>query len=246
MSGSGYVIPLDPSELASRFPAASDPRFEDDEFWDDDEGSGVYEIDVDDVAELFSSSNYEDQIVPLLDMIPEREADLIHLYFIQRKRQADIAEIFKVTQAAVSYRLDRGIKRLQYLLSIPHVTEDDLRGDLPRVFPNEVPCPKCSEGEGRCSLCGGTQVILVDVEILVGMWRTTCQSEVAVMLNLTQGRVRHRFFKAVDTLLEAAEKDETLDKYAQIFGTISKKKKFNILREVKLPQWSGRGGDECF
>lgn len=217
----GYVIPVDPVELASRF-SSYDPRVDDDEpeFDADDEESGAEDISTEDVAAFFEG-DYESRIAPLLDRIPEREADLIHLYFMQRKRQADIAAIFGVTQAAISYRLDRGIKRIKFLLSIPQVTEEDIRSDLPDVFPQ------------------------LDIDILVGMWATTCQSEVAATLNLTQGRVRHRFFKAVEKLEEAAERDERFVPYHKIFSAIAGKK-FNILREVKLPQWADRGGDECF
>lgn len=250
MSSSGYVIPVDPAEMASRFAAADDPRFEDE--MDDTDLESVSE---EDVAAFFSSTgnDFESKVAPLLDRIPERESDLIYLYFIQGKRQADIAEIFGVTQAAVSYRLDRGIKRIQFLLSIPQVTEDELRRDLPAVFPTSSPCPKClaaGEEDGPLEttqpcICQGSGAILIDVEILVGMWATTCQSEVATLLGLTQGRVRHRFFKAVKVLDKAAEANEQLAPYFKIFRAISSKK-FNILREVKLPQWADRGGDECF
>jgi len=126
-----------------------------------------------------------------------------------------------VTQAAISYRLDRGIQRIKFLLSIPQVTEEDLRRDLPGVFEQAI-----------------------DVDILVGMWETTCQSEVASRLKLTQGRVRHRFFKAVKTLETASSEDPKYEPYFKIFNAIASKR-FNILREVKLPQWADRGGDEC-
>lgn len=268
---SGFVIAVDPSEMASRF-ASEDPT--------DDELESVSE---EDVAEFFASSadDFESRIAPLLDRIPDRESDLIQLYFIHGKRQADIAEIFGVTQAAVSYRLDRGIKRIQFLLSIPQVLEEELRRDLAPVFSASSPCPKCvaaayaapkqDDYESQeeydvalqvylemasqprelaapspdCLVCKGSGSILIDVEILVGMWATTCQSEVATMLGLTQGRVRHRFFKAVKTLEKASADSETLQPYHKIFRTIAAKK-FNILREVRLPQWANRGGDECF
>jgi DNA-directed RNA polymerase specialized sigma24 family protein len=207
----GYVIPVDPSELANRF---STPSLEDEILLDEEEAtSGVRELLADD-------ENYEGRIAPLLDRIPKREADLIYLYFIQKKRQADIAVIFNVTQAAISYRLDRGLRRIKFLLSIPQVTEEDIRRDLPGVFKD------------------------IDVNILVGMWQTTCQSQVAENLGLTQGRVRHRFFKAVRVLKEVADTDEKYEPYYKVFSAISGKK-FNILREVKLPQWANRGGDGC-
>lgn len=205
----GYVIPVDPSEIANRF--HTDPT---------EEPSVVEELDDDAFRSILAQGNYEEKIAPLLDRIPVREADLINLYYIHRKRQADLAEIFGVTQAAISYRLDRGIKRIKFLLSIPHVTEEELRRDLPKVFKG------------------------IDVDILVGMWLTTCQSEVAKQLGLTQGRVRHRFFKAVKTLQEIVQVDTTFAPYEKIFSAISDKN-FNILREVKLPQWLNRGENAC-
>jgi len=202
----GYVISVDPAELANRF---STPAKE-------------FEEEEEKVSSTAIPLDYESQIEPLLCRIPEREADLISLYFIQKKRQADIAEIFGVTQAAISYRLDRGLQRIRFLLSIPQVTEEEMREVLP-----EVPFRP------------------IDVDILIGMWETTCQSEVATRLGLTQGRVRHRFFGAVKTLGKRAEEDERFVPYSKVFSAIASKK-FNILREVRLPQWANRGGDGCF
>jgi hypothetical protein len=173
------------------------------------------------LEQLLREGNYDSLLTPLLDRIPSREADLIKLYFIDKKRQADIAIIFDVTQAAISYRLGRGLKRIKFLLSIPHLTEEEMREELPAVFKDSI-----------------------DVDILVGMWHTTCQSEVAKILNLTQGRVRHRFFSAITTLEVAASKDARYEKYHRVFKTISNKN-FNLLREVKLPQWMDRGRDKC-
>jgi DNA-directed RNA polymerase specialized sigma24 family protein len=202
----GYVIPVDPADLANRLIT---PESDLDE-------------DVEDsiLGSLFAEGDYEARIEPLLDRIPKREADLIYLYFIKRKRQADIAAIFEVTQAAISYRLDRGLKRIKFLLAIPQVTEDEMREDLAEVFSP------------------------IDVDILVGMWETTCQSEVATRLGLTQGRVRHRFFKAVKSLELFAKQNKQLVPYNCIFSLIAKKN-FNVLKEVRLPQWQGRGMAKC-
>jgi len=210
----GYVIPIDPAELSNRFAAPDEPDF--------DEIDEVEDVADEDGASFLIGENYETAIQPLLDRIPQREADLIYLYYIQKKRQADIAEIFGVTQAAVSYRLDRGLQRIKFLRSIPATTEEDLREDLAEIFSSSI-----------------------DIDILVGMWKTTCQSEVANSLNLTQGRVRHRFFKAVATLEECAKEDPRFVPYFKIFSSISDKH-IKMLREVILPQWKGRGGDVSF
>jgi len=205
---SGYVIPVDPQSLANRL-IAPEPYHEEPE----EEG--------DEPTSFLTTENFE-KVALLLDRIPKREADLLYLYFIEKKRQTDIAEIFDVTQAAVSYRLDRGLKRIKFLLDLPSITEGQMREDLPKV-PFKI----------------------IDVDILVGMWETTCQSEVANRLGLTQGRVRHRFFKAVKVLDDAAQREHLFKPYHRVFSAISQKK-FNILREVKLPQWAGRGGDKVF
>ena len=207
MARSGlFVIPMDPAQLANRLIA---PSFDEESEMDEE------------TASLFVDNDYESRVAPLLDRIPQREADLIYLYFIKRKRQADIAAIFEVTQAAISYRLDRGIKRIKFLLSIPEITTEGIRKDLASALPP------------------------IDIDILAGMWETTCQSEVASRLNLTQGRVRHRFFRVVKTLEQLADKNEVYLPYQKVFSAIADKN-FNLLREVKLPQWQGRGIDKCF
>lgn len=206
MSAAGYVIPMDPAQLANRLIAPT---------------PYVDVMEDQSLESLFGETDYESRIAPLLDRIPQREADLIYLYFIKKKRQADIAAIFEVTQAAISYRLDRGLKRIKFLLSIPQISTEEIRRDLTSSFQD------------------------IDIDILVGMWETTCQSEVATRLNLTQGRVRHRFFRAVKALESLALRNTQLLPYQQVFSAIASKK-FNILREVKLPQWQGRGIDKCF
>lgn len=196
--------------------------------------------------------------------IPIREADLIRLYYKDKMKQEQIAKLFRITQAAVSYRLHRGIKRIQFLRTIPELEKKDFDIEL---------APKFSEQ---------------DREILWRMYETTCQSEIAKQMNLTQGRVRHRFFRALGKIkeliaseinekytrmimlqkhgvkeegavdpsevlkealkdLESAEADLSIavkaskyGKYYTVFYAISDKH-FNILHEVSLPQFKDRG-----
>jgi hypothetical protein len=192
LSGSN-LISLDPGQLANRF--------------------AVQEIPIDELLDELVAPSPEEE---------EYEGNAITaLYYIQKKKQADIAAIFEVTQAAVSYRLDRGLKRIKFLLSVPRLSEEELREDLPKVpFKPE------------------------DVDILVGMWHTTCQSVVAKQLGLTQGLVRHRFFVAVKVLEKRAEECHDFDRIYQFFFKLSKKS-FNIKRAVTLPQWSKKGLDTC-
>jgi hypothetical protein len=149
-----------------------------------------------------------DNLDALLDKLPLLEADFVFLYFKANKKQSDIAKIFSCTQAAVSYRLKKAVKRVQFILSIPDIEEDQMRADLRKVMSD------------------------LDVEILIGMYKTTCQSWVAEKLGLSQGLVRHRFFKNLHVL---KKKREFIEPYYTIFDRISEN--FNILREVALPQW---------
>jgi len=200
----GYVIPVDPHDLANNHAVSYDPREE----GEDDLDVFTFDLDC-------------EGVLSLLGGISKFEADVLELYYRRGKRQLDIARIFGVTQAAVSYRLTRSLERLRFLLHLPRVTEEDIREDLQDIFPQEI-----------------------DLDILAGMWRTTCQSEVAASLKRTQGQVRHRFFKAVRTLEREAELDPKYVPYQKVFSAIAKKN-FNVKKEVALPQWCNRGGDIC-
>lgn len=200
-----------------------------------------------------------------LSRIPPRESDLIRLYYRDRMKQEQIAKLFRITQAAVSYRLHRGIRRIQFLRTIPELEYDRFEIELGSKFSDQ------------------------DREILWRMYETTCQSEIAKQMGLTQGRVRHRFFRglarikelireevkekyihlqalirkssfqdddlaqserelskamseleAADVELQSSVAASKYGKYWTVFFAISDKH-FNILHEVSLPQFRDRG-----
>lgn len=147
----------------------------------------------------------------LLDQLPAREADFVDLYFFRHLNQTDIAGIFGVSQPTVCYRLKRAISRIQFLLELPAITRPELEDAMTGFLPDPL-----------------------DAQIMVLMWETTCQSEVAKRLGVTQGLVRHRFIRAVKRMRD----HEALTALAEMFDTISDN--LNILREVKRPSWDGR------
>jgi DNA-directed RNA polymerase specialized sigma24 family protein len=250
---SNYVIIQNPSDLSARF--SNRDRLG----WDGQE------LDVDELIEQNLAPEEEEEIdgtcLPdfslierYLDRIPDREADLITLYYRDRMKQEQIAKLFRITQAAVSYRLHRGIRRIQFLRTIPELMRDQFELELGPKFSDQ------------------------DREILWRMYETTCQSEIAKQMNLTQGRVRHRFFrslarvkelireevreeqvrmqlkhkktgldpesdeakKAISDVANAAIDSSKYAKYWTVFFAISDKH-FNILHEVSLPQFLDRG-----
>ena len=58
----------------------------------------------------------------LMADLPLREADFVELYFFNHKTQTDIAEIFKVSQPTVCYRLQRATARIRFVLSLPDIS----------------------------------------------------------------------------------------------------------------------------
>ncbi len=145
-----------------------------------------------------------ERVRDIMDELPPREADFVELYFFRRKKQTEIASIFLCSQPTVCYRLQRATMRIQFILSLPDVSVEDIRQAMEGFLPNSD-----------------------DVDIMVLMYQTTCQSEVAKRLGVTQGLVRHRFMRATQKMLQ----DPEMEVYANIFDAISKN--LNILREVQ-------------
>lgn len=252
-----HILIQDPSDISSRF-SNRDRLGAEDELSVEDmleqkldaliEQKLAPAAEVELVTEDSPHPNF-DLVEPYMSRIPPREADLISLYHRDHMKQEQIARIFGITQAAVSYRLHRGIKRIQFLRTIPELDQDEFELELGSKFSDQ------------------------DREILWLMYETTCQSEIAKRLRLTQGRVRHRFFRALNkikeliaeemrerelslhmerkrgreidadairTEIEEVAKSSKYGKYWTVFFAISDKH-FNILHEVSLPQFRDRG-----
>ena len=151
------------------------------------------------------------EIEEILEELPPREADFVELYYFRQLRQTDIARIFKVSQPTVCYRLQRATARIQFLLQMPRVLERDLERDLAGFLSDPL-----------------------DVQIMVRMWKTTCQSEVAKQLAVSQGLVRHRFIRSLARMAGVVR----LAVYVEIFQHVAAN--LNILREVQRPSWDDR------
>ena len=197
MSGwwSGHKM-VDPTDLEARFSNEDSMAYMDAVVQDvvSDEGMALIE-----------------RVKGVMDLLPPREADFIDLYYFKRVKQTDIALMFGVSQPTVCYRLQRAAARIQFLMSLPDLTPDEVR------------------------VMVGTVVLdPVDVEIMVIMLNTTCQSEVAKQLHVTQGFVRHRFLR---TLAKMRVRDD-LAVLVDTFDRISTN--LNILREVQRPSWDAR------
>jgi DNA-directed RNA polymerase specialized sigma24 family protein len=152
-----------------------------------------------------------DRIRSVVESLPPREADFIELYYFKKLRQTDIATIFGVSQPTVCYRLARAADRIRFLLNLPQVEKGTMERDLTGFLPDPL-----------------------DVQIMILMWETTCQSEVAKRLGVSQGLVRHRFLRSLSKMRDQAR----LAQYTALFDYIAAN--LNILREVQRPAWSDR------
>ena len=156
----------------------------------------------------------QDQIAhvkAVMEMLPAREADFVDLYYFKHLKQTDIASIFGVSQPTVCYRLARAADRIRFLLNLPRVEKDQMVQDMAGYLADPL-----------------------DVQIMVLMWETTCQSEVAKRLSVSQGLVRHRFLRSLSRMRNNAR----FARYVALFDYISAN--LNILREVQRP--SGEEG----
>lgn len=147
-------------------------------------------------------------IEAVLDKLPPREADFVELYFFKHKKQTDIAHIFGVSQPTVCYRLQRATQRIRFLLELPDIDPKKLRKDLKGFLTDPI-----------------------DIEVMLGMYDTKCQSSVAKRLKVSQGFVRHRFIRTIDRLVAVP----TMGHYASLFTVISQN--LSVLREIRrLPK----------
>ena len=144
-----------------------------------------------------------EKVKAVVDQIPAREAEFVEFYYVNRVRQTAIAQLFKLSQPTVCYRLQRAAARIKYLVDMPTYDAWLLEQDLRGVLTDER-----------------------DIKIMLGMLRTTCQSEVAQELGVTQGFVRHRYFRTIDRL--KAMRD--MDLYVKMFEHVAAN--LNILKET--------------
>jgi DNA-directed RNA polymerase specialized sigma24 family protein len=145
-----------------------------------------------------------ERVEEIMETLPAREADFIDLYFFRHLKQTAIAMIFNVSQPTVCYRLQRATARIQFILQLPRIEISLLKMDLQGFLSDPL-----------------------DVDIMLYMYKTTCQSEVAKRLGVSQGLVRHRFIRTIKRMGE----NEKMLFYADLFQNIAGN--LNILREVQ-------------
>jgi hypothetical protein len=188
---------MDPLEIENRF--SDEKNF----FYDQEENSLSY-----------------DDFVPFLDRLPSKERDLIKLYYYMDKKQKEIAEIFSVTQGAISHRLSRAGKRLRFLRDMPKLS-DGIDVILKPHFNT------------------------FEIDLITTMIETTCQSKTAELLNIkhrldgdgkmTQVKIRHKFERFIERLKKNKKSNSDLAVCLKLLIYIQDN--LYMMHEVVLPHF---------
>lgn len=161
---------------------------------------------IDQICSVMSidSSEKMDRIKSIIGKLPPIEEDFVNLYYFKRVKQTAIAKIFRVSQPTVCYRLQRATIRIKFLLDMPDIPLFEIRDAIVPILDDKL-----------------------DVNVMILMAYTTCQSETAKRLGVSQGMVRHRFFRSLKKM-----RDLGMHKYVNFFDIISKN--LNKMREVSV------------
>jgi hypothetical protein len=158
-----------------------------------------------------------------LDRIPPEEADAIELA-MRGCHQHDLAKIFGVSQAAISYRRLRGIERIRYMVWLDslEITEERLRADLTKLGVGEI--------WGK-----GWHLVHDQIEIIVGIWSTSCATIVAQALGINGTAALNGWHRFGAMLAENS--DPHFDRYRSWY----RRHKWNVLRQSAVAQtWAAR------
>jgi len=118
-----------------------------------------------------------DTVFKHMERINPIEADMVELHMIKKVPQATLGKIFGYTQPNVHYRLGRGVNRLRVLLSIPIFSEADIRKRLSGYLTDQK-----------------------DIEVMTLIYVFSSQSEVARRIGESQGKVRYRYLRCIESL----------------------------------------------
>lgn len=161
-----------------------------------------------------------ENLKPFLEKLPEKERDLIEMYYTDQKKQKEIADFFNVTQGAISHRLSKAKKRLIFLRNMPKIN-----GDI-----KEILQPYFDRFE---------------IDIIRFMVQTTCQSKTADLMNdkyklqgqkkMTQVKVRHKLYCCLDRLKRLKRKHMELVVCFELVEYV--KEHLYMMHEVVLPQF---------
>lgn len=111
--------------------------------------------------------------------LPALEQDILHLHLDAKRTHSDIARILGMSQPAVNYRYNRARERLSIWELIPSVTPDEVRSVMTELGARDT-----------------------DITVMSLYVETNNQSEVARMMDTSQGFVRNALIRGLVQYLQ--------------------------------------------
>tara|TARA_B100001175_G_C19446406_1_gene608973 strand:+ start:333 stop:902 length:570 start_codon:yes stop_codon:yes gene_type:complete len=124
-------------------------------------------------------------VIDHMGRISPIEADMIDLHILRGVPQSALGKIFGYTQPNIHYRVNRAIDRLKVLLTIPLFSESFLEETLSRYFSDKK-----------------------DIKVMVLLYLYSSQSHAARVIGESQGKVRYRFLRCLNSLAKIEELSE--------------------------------------
>jgi len=150
------------------------------------------------------------EIIEQMSRINPMEADMIELHILKGVPQSALGKIFHYTQPNIHYRVNRAIARIKVLIKVPILKEEYLYSELGRYFSDEK-----------------------DVKVMVLLYLYSSQSHAARMIGESQGKVRYRFLRCLDSLKHIESLAEIYSALFTISENLTLLRKNDELIEVK-------------
>ena len=83
------------------------------------------------------SDNYQ-YFHRFLEHLPRIDQEMARFYYIDRLSQTQIASLFGICQAAVSYRLKFILSRIKFIIKMPTLNPLQVREDFLKIFPSDL------------------------------------------------------------------------------------------------------------
>ena len=144
--------------------------------------------------QCYSQFEIANHLETIMHFLGSKDRDIVYMFFVLKKRQNDIAEILKKTQAAVSYDTNRIKEQIEFIIYLVSVVDEFL------MF--------LEDNRGKFSS--------EDCDILTLMFFTSSYTQSAKILNVNKISLRNKFFKILERL------DLKYEKMHEVFLAVSK------------------------
>ena len=185
--------------------------------WANLQTSEQYTIDRDtseDVPEAIRRMSC-DELEHMLDRLPPVEADIIEMYFIKGKTQGEMAEIWECFQGSISYRMNRALERIKWMLEMPEVDLEEATKDITAILHN-VPSYRNRAAESARAVA----------QVIVTTSQTTKNADGSYKNH------RQTAFCAYRHIIRAAKENSKYEPYAKILKALVEDHRWNILSYV--------------